>query len=86
MSQTPNPRAYEAWNARPDWMTGVRYTANQWEDIHAWLDSVLRDAYQRGREDAARDVQALVGYSYAGSAPLVGLDTAIAAARGDGEQ
>lgn len=40
-------------------------------------------AYQRGREDAARDVQALIGYSYIGCAPLIGLDTAVAAARGE---
>lgn len=29
------------WNKRPTFMHNTRYTANQWEDIHAWINTAL---------------------------------------------
>jgi len=46
---------------------------------------VIRAAYQRGREDAAKAVESVKDY-HGGSGVLVNRNFAAAAARGDGEQ
>lgn len=54
------------------------------KQIAAWLAAHDAKVYQRGREDAAKAVEAEPDTATIGSAVFVDRDAAIAAARGDG--